>query len=328
MLDSIAFKRHLCRKRHRCRSYRRIRLREILLTLPQTSCGIERKKMTEQHFNTPAEVISATLEGGKRKSQLPLGKMILLGIMAGAFIALGGATSSTAAHNIPNVGLARALAACIFPVGLMMIVFVGGELFTGDCLMVMDVIDGKVSWKACLRSLCIVYLSNLVGALIIDVLVCYSGNLDYSDGLLGAYTIKVALGKISITPLRGITSGILCNILVCIAVLMAAAASDIAGKVWAIFFPIMAFVVGGFEHCVANMFYIPAGIMAAANPTYAAKAQEAYGITAEQLQQLNVLNSLHNFIPVTIGNIIGGMVFVGIPCYFIQVSKKKQQKKA
>ena len=279
--------------------------------------------MTEQHFNTPAEVITATLEGGKRKSQLPLDKMILLGIMAGAFIALGGATSSTAVHNIANVGLARALAGCIFPVGLMMVVFVGGELFTGDCLMVMDVMCGKVTARSCLRSLCIVYLSNLVGALLIDLLIFYSGNLDYTDGLLGAYTIKVALGKISITPLRGICSGILCNVLVCIAVLMAAAASDIAGKVWAIFFPILAFVVGGFEHCVANMFYIPSGILAAGNPVYAAKAQEVYGITAEQLQQLSALNSLHSFIPVTIGNILGGMLFVGIPCYLIQSKKKR-----
>ena len=205
----------------------------------------------------------------------------------------------------------------------MMIVFVGGELFTGDCLMVMDVMCGKVTARSCLRSLCIVYLSNLVGALLIDLLIFYSGNLDYTDGLLGAYTIKVALGKISITPLRGICSGILCNVLVCIAVLMAAAASDIAGKVWAIFFPILAFVVGGFEHCVANMFYIPSGILAAGNPVYAAKAQEVYGITAEQLQQLSALNSLHSFIPVTIGNILGGMLFVGIPCYLIQSKKKR-----
>lgn len=281
--------------------------------------------MTEQHFNTPAEVIDATLEGGKRKSQLPFAKMVLLGIMAGAFIALGGATSSTAVHAITNVGISRAVAGCIFPVGLMMIVFVGGELFTGDCLMVMDVICGKVSIGACVRSLCVVYVSNLIGALIIDFLLFYSGNLDYSSGLLGAYTIKVAVGKVAITPLKGVTSGILCNILVCIAVLMAAAASDIAGKVWAIFFPILAFVVGGFEHCVANMFYIPAGILAATNPDYVAKAQEAYGITAEQINSLTVLGSLHNFIPVTIGNILGGMVFVGVPCYFIQKAKAKKK---
>ena len=113
------------------------------------------------------------------------------------------------------------------------------------------------------------------------------------------------------------TSGILCNILVCLAILMATTATDIEGKVWAIFFPIWAFVVGGFEHCVANMFYIPAGIMAAANPAYAAKAQEAYGITQKQLDSLTVLNSLHNFIPVTLGNLLGGMLFVGIPCFLV-----------
>ena len=278
----------------------------------------------EQHFNTPSEVIDTNMKAGEGKAHLPLGKMILLGIMAGAFIALGGATSSTAAHTIDNVGLARFVAGIICPVGLMIIVFVGGELFTGNCLIVMDVVGKKVTWFECIRNLIVVYFSNLIGALIIDTLIYFSGNLDYTGGLLGAYTIKVAVGKVGISPLKGITSGILCNILVCIAILMAVAATDIVGKVWAIFFPIMAFVVGGFEHCVANMFYIPVGMMAAQNPVYVAKAQEAYGLTAEQIQGLTILHSLNNFIPVTIGNILGGMVFVGIPCYFIY--KKKWQK--
>lgn len=275
------------------------------------------EKRMDKHFNTPVEVIDTNMRACEKKARLPLGKMILLGIMAGAFIALGGATSSTAVHGIADVGLARTIAGTIFPVGLMMIVFVGGELFTGNCLIVMDVVDKKVTWRACARNLVVVYFSNLVGALIIDFLIYYSGNLDYTDGLLGAYAIKVALGKIAISPIRGITSGILCNILVCIAILMAAAATDIVGKVWAIFFPIMAFVVGGFEHCVANMFYIPMGMMAATNPAYVARAQEAYGITQAQLDSLTLVNSLQNFLPVTLGNMLGGMVFVGIPCYFI-----------
>lgn len=279
----------------------------------------------EQHYNTPVEVIDTNMKVGEGKASLPLGKMILLGIMAGAFIALGGATSSTAVHGIADVGLARTLAGCIFPVGLMMIVFVGGELFTGNCLIVMDVVGKKVTWQACIRNLLVVYFSNLVGALIIDFLVFYSGNLDYSDGLLGAYTIRVAVSKVAISPLRGITSGILCNILVCIAILMAAAATDVVGKVWAIFFPIMAFVIGGFEHCVANMFYIPMGMLAARNPAYVVKAQETYGLTQAQISDLAFVNSLNNFLPVTLGNILGGMVFVGIPCYFIY--KKNWGKK-
>ena len=237
----------------------------------------------DNHFNTPAEVIDLSIKACENKTRLPLGKMILLGIMAGAFIAFGGATSSTAAHAVENVGVARALAGCIFPVGLMLIVF----------------------------------FSNLIGALCVDLLIVYSGNLNYSGGLLGAYTIKVAVGKIAISPLQGIASGILCNILVCLAVLMATSARDIAGKVWAIFFPICAFVVGGFEHCVANMFYIPAGILASLNPAYVAKAEEAYGITAEQIATLTPLHSLANFIPVTLGNMLGGMIFVGLPLYLI-----------
>ena len=273
------------------------------------------------HFNTPAETIELNMKACENKTVLPLGKMILLGIMAGAFIALGGAASSTAAHAIENVGLARAMAGVIFPVGLMLIVFLGGELFTGNCLIVMDVFAKRTTWKRLLYNLVVVYFSNLIGALIIDTLLVFSGNLNYSGGLLGAYTIKVAVGKLAVTPVQAITSGILCNLLVCLAVLMATCAKDIVGKVWAIFFPICAFVIGGFEHCVANMFYIPAGMMAAANPDYAAMAQQVYGITAEQLAGLTVLGSLQNFIPVTIGNILGGMVFTGLPLYLIYKKK-------
>lgn len=243
-------------------------------------------------------------------------------MMAGAFIALGAATSSTAAHAIDNVGLARFVAGAIFPVGLMIIVFVGGELFTGNCLTIMGLLDGRYKLTSMLRNLIVVWLSNLVGALIIDLLIYYSGNLDYSAGLLGAYTIKVAVGKATIGFGKGVASGILCNIIVCLAILMAAAAKDIAGKVLAIFFPIMAFVVGGFEHCVANMFYIPAGMLASLNPDYVAKAKEVYGLTTEQLNSLSLAGFFTNQIPVTIGNILGGMVFIGLPCYLVYVKKK------
>jgi formate/nitrite transporter len=205
----------------------------------------------------------------------------------------------------------------------MLITFIGGELFTGNCLTSMGAMDHRFSWGKVVRDLCIIWLSNLVGALIIVALTYFSGNLDYSAGLLGAYSIKVALGKATITPIKGIASGILCNILVCAAILMGAAAKDISGKVWAIFFPIMAFVVGGFEHCVANMFYIPMGMIAATNDVYVAKAVEAYGITADQLASLSVAGFFTNQIPVTIGNILGGMIFVGLPCYLAHCKKKQ-----
>ncbi len=276
----------------------------------------------ENNFNTPAQVFEANMKAGEGKVQLPLLKCILLGLMAGAFIAFGGATSSAAIHNISNQGVAKALAGTIFPVGLMMIVFVGGELFTGDCLMLAGVVDKRFSALQLIKTLIIVWLSNMAGAVLIATLVYYSGLLDYTSGALGAFTIKVAYGKCTITPFKAICSGILCNILVCIAVLMATAARDIAGKVWAIFFPICAFVVGGWEHCVANMFYIPAGIIAATNDTYVAKAEELYGITAAQISaSVNVGGFISNLIPVTIGNILGGMVFVALPLYVIHKKK-------
>ena len=273
-------------------------------------------------FNTPVQVFEANVKAGEGKTQLALLKCILLGMMAGGFIAFGGATSNAAIHNISNQGLAKTLAGCIFPVGLMMIVFVGGELFTGDCLMIAGVCDKRFKVIDMIKTLVIVFFSNMAGAVIIAALVYFSGLLDYTDGALGAFTIKVAYGKTTIAPFRAVCSGILCNILVCIAVLMATAAKEIAGKVWAIFFPIWAFVIGGWEHCVANMFYIPAGIIASTNAKYLTKAEELYGITSAQIaEHVNIGGFVSNLIPVTIGNILGGMVFVALPLYAIHKSK-------
>lgn len=274
-------------------------------------------------MNTPKEIIELNMNSAVNKANLKLSKMIALGIMAGMFIALGGATSNTAVHGIADVEIARTVAGVIFPVGLLMIVFVGGELFTGNTLMIMAAMDKRIKVSSMLRNLCVVYLSNLAGSLIIDVLVYYSGNLDYSNGALGAYTIKVALAKVSITPLKGITSGILCNFLVCMAILLSTAAKDAPGKFLGVWFPIFAFVIGGFEHIVANMYYIPIGIMAASDSVYAAKAEELYGITASQLEALDMGGLLQNFIPVTIGNVLGGMVFIGCMLYFINVKCDK-----
>lgn len=272
----------------------------------------------ENNFNTPAQIVEGNINGAVGKSKLPFGRLVLLGILAGMYIGGGAAASNVAMHSIDSVGVARFVGGCIFPVGLMMIVFLGGELFTGDCMMAMAALHKKISWFDVVRVLVIVWLTNFIGGLIMTALCYFSGQFNYTGGMLGAFTIKVAMGKSTISPVAGITSGILCNIFVCGAVLMAAAAKDVAGKVWAIFFPIMAFVVSGYEHCVANMYYIPAGIFAASNETYAALAMEKYGYTAEQLAGLNWYNYLvTNEIPVTIGNIIGGMIFVGAAMYVL-----------
>ncbi len=279
---------------------------------------------TYSAISTPPQIVAANMNSAKGKTELSLLRMILLGIFAGMFIAGGASASSLAMHAISNVGLARLVAGAIFPVGLMMIVLVGGELFTGDCLMIMGCVHGKFSAKSMLKVLVVVYLSNLIGSLLFAELVNLSGQFNYTNGMLGAFTIKVALGKVNLSFGAAFASGILCNIFVCMAVLMATAAKDISGKIWAIFFPILAFVVSGYEHCVANMYYIPAGIFAAANESYVTSGVNNALFAAGQLSSLNWVNFIvKNLIPVTLGNIVGGMVFVGLPLYLIHARTLK-----
>lgn len=277
-------------------------------------------------INLPHQIVEGNIKAAEGKAAMPIRKQLLLGIFAGMFIAGGASASSVAMHAVENVGVARFIGGCIFPVGLMMIVFIGGELFTGDCMMIMGCMHRKYTAVTMLKVLAIVWLANFIGAVAVAGMVYGSGQYDYTSGLLGAYTIKVALTKVSVSFSTAFISGIMCNIFVCAAVLMASAATDIAGKVWAIFFPIMAFVVSGYEHCVANMYYIPAGIFALSDDTYKIAAMEQYGYTAQQLDRLNWGNFfLNSAIPVTLGNVVGGMVFVAVPLYLLH---RKNIKKA
>lgn len=273
------------------------------------------------NFNTPAEIIGNMISSAKVKSEMPVVKMLILGFIAGMFIAMGGCAANVASHAVSDAGLAKLISGAIFPVGLMLIVIIGGELFTGNCLMITGVLDNQVKWYNMLKNLLIVYFSNLLGGLFVAFCACYMGQFDMSGGLLGAYTIKIAVAKVGLGFGEAFVSGIFCNILVCAAVLMAAGARDIGGKILGIFFPIFAFVISGFEHCVANMYYIPAGMFAAMNSGYVEKAAETYGITADSL---TVGTFLGNLIPVTLGNIVGGALFMGTLYYLAHVKLTKK----
>ena len=263
-------------------------------------------------------LIQTKIIESKAKTTTPAWRLLLLGILAGMFIAFGASSSSLAIHAMENSGLAKVVAGTIFPVGLMMIVLIGGELFTGDCMMALGVMHKEFRVLPMIKVLCLVYAGNLIGSAIIATLIFFSGQLDMTNGLLGVFTIKIALGKVSLSFPSAMVSGILCNLLVCIAVLTAGVENDIPGKILAIFFPIMAFVIGGYEHCVANMYYIPAGILATTNDMYRETAMSAYGYTEAQLSSLNIQNFVTaSLVPVTIGNIIGGMLFVSVPLYVL-----------
>lgn len=269
--------------------------------------------------NAPAQVTELMLAGMTGKSKLPVVKMFLLGILAGAFIAFGAEASNLAAHNVTQVGIQRLIMGCVFPVGLIMVVLLGTELFTGNCMMVAAVADKRVKFAMLLRNWIVVYLGNLIGAALIVLLVSATGQLGYSSNGLAVLTIKIAAAKTGLSFGAAFAGGILCNVLVCIAVLLAMASKSIIGKVAGIWFPIMAFVLSGFEHSVANMYYIPAGIFASMNPAYAAAAQEA-GVN---MANLNALGFLGNIVPVTLGNIVGGAAIALVMWFCFRRNKEQ-----
>ena len=282
--------------------------------------------MEDQNYTgviAPDKVHENMTNAAINKATMPLHKLIILGIMAGLCIALGAEASSCAMHSIDSVGVARMAAGIVFPVGLIALVLAGGELFTGNCMMLMGLADKRIKVSGLLRNWLIVYFSNTIGGVLIALIVSQTGQWDYTGGQLGALTIKIALGKVTLSPFTAICSGIMCNIFVCLAVLLASSSKSLSGKILAIIVPIAAFVISGFEHSVANMYYIPAGILAAKNPDYVAKANEVYGITAEQLDKLNIGSFFYNnLLYVTVGNIIGGGVIVGLMYYYAFVYKK------
>ena len=235
------------------------------------------------NFKNVNEIMEAYLGVIIQKRELSFGKMFGKAIMAGAMIAFGAEASNVAAHTISDVGLARTIAGAIFPVGLMMVILLGAELFTGDCMLAIGLPSKSLKFRKLLQMLVTVYFGNFIGGFMIAFLTLQSGQYNYSAEVLGAYTIKVALSKVNISFGSAITSGILCNILVCAAVLMAMAATDVMGKLFASFFVILAFVTSGFEHCVANMYYITAGLLCKLNPDYVNVAMERYKISAGQI---------------------------------------------
>jgi formate/nitrite transporter len=242
-------------------------------------------------------------------------------MLAGAFIAFAAQGSNVAIHTVESVGLAKALAGALFATGLMLVIVAGGELFTGNCLMIVALADRKISLSSMLRNWLCVYVGNLIGSLIIAYFISRSGQFGFSGGLLGGFTIKTAAYKTGLSFEKAFFLGILCNWMVCLAVWMSGAAGDIAGKILAIFFPIWLFVTSGFEHSIANMYYIPAGILAKANPAFVAQATKL-GTSAGDLANLGWGSFfVCNLLPVTLGNIIGGVCFVGLVYWFIYRKK-------
>lgn len=238
---------------------------------------------------SPKEITRKWEETARTKAAMPAGRCFLLAILAGLYIALG-AIGCTIVQSAVEGGLGRLLGACVFPGGLMLVVMAGGELFTGNCLMAGPLVSGKVGPGGVLRNWGIVYLGNMLGALMAALLVQYGGVL---TGAAGEAALAIAEKKCALPFGEALLRGVGCNILVCGAVWMASGAENAGGKAVCCFFPVMLFVLCGLEHSVANMYYIPLGLLKKA------PAAGGEGVTAAAYL-------LRNLLPVTLGNILGG----------------------
>jgi len=268
-------------------------------------------------FLYPSEICLHAEEVGVAKAGMSRINQFFLGILAGAFIAFASEGSTMAAFNLladpATYGMGRCLAGVVFPTGLMLVVLAGGELFTGNTLMGVALVRKRISFARMLNNWVFVYAGNLVGAVFLAHMMSFSNLFNSGNGLLGGVTIQIASNKVSLSFVSAFYLGLMCNWLVCLAVWMAYGAKDMAGKILGIFCPIWLFITSGFEHCVANMYYIPAGIMAKTNTAWA----KASGLPPDALDALNWNAFLiNNLIPVTLGNIVGGLFFVGIAYWF------------
>lgn len=288
--------------------------------------------MDKKNFFAPPEIVDVAMAVCVKKVSTPYFKEFLLAILAGAFIGFASEGSNMAAFNLfarpETYGLGKCLAGAIFGTGLMLVIVAGAEMFTGQTLILGAVLDKQVTLKQMTINWVLVWIGNLVGSVFLAYMMVQSGLFNSGDNVLGAMTIKIAVYKTTLPFMSAFWLGVMCNWLVCLAVWMSFAAKDVTGKLLAIFFPIWLFITSGFEHSVANMYYIPAGILAKSNPKWVAAAAE-YGVTPEKLDHLTWSSFfLNNELPVTLGNIVGGGLLVGAYYWYVYKQGKKQETKA
>ena len=275
----------------------------------------------------PREIALRAEAIGVQKTRLDLLSLVALAVLAGAFIGLGAMFATTVlagADGVLPFGVSRLLSGVVFCLGLILVVVGGAELFTGNNLMVMAWAAGKVSPREILRAWAIVYVGNFIGAVGTAGIVFLSGQYLSGKGSVAGVALTIATNKVSLSFEHGLFLGILCNVLVCLAVWLAYGARTTADKIMAIVFPVSAFVVAGFEHSVANMYFIPLGLFIKAWAPAAMWTQ--IGATSVNYAALTWAGLVDNLIPVTLGNIIGGGGLVGLVYWLVYLRKRAPAK--
>jgi formate/nitrite transporter len=268
--------------------------------------------------STIAETVSRKVGVGKTTS--PWLSVLILGILAGAYIGFGGVLATSVTFDLPQflgTGFTKFLSGSVFSLGLMLVIIAGAELFTGNNLMISSVMTRDITFGKMLKRWGLVYVANFIGSILIVSLFYFSGLWKTGGGALGEAAVRIASGKVTLSFTEALFRAIGCNWIVCLAVWMALSARQTVGKIFAIFFPIMGFVAIGFEHSVANMYFIPMGLF----------LKDFAGVATPNGFNPELLNwgsfAVRNLIPVTIGNIIGGVVFVGMSYWSAFLKPKK-----
>jgi formate/nitrite transporter len=270
-------------------------------------------------FNPPRKIVQLVSETAQAKCKLSWLQLVILGILAGAYIGFGAELSTIVTYDMSErlgSGMARFMAGSVFSVGLMLVVIGGAELFTGNCLMALGLAGGKIPYMKMAKNWFWVYLANFVGALVLVGIMFAAGLWKVGGMGVGIRAMEIASSKCNLGWWEALFRGIGCNWLVCLAVWLAMSSNSIVGKIFGIYFPIMAFVASGFEHSIANMYFIPMGIFLKTT-LVAAKS----GLDLVNLSWGGFL--FRNLIPVTIGNIIGGAFFVGILYRMVYLRKNE-----
>lgn len=277
------------------------------------------------NFLAPHELATSLVGWGEAKARRSSLELLILGFLAGAYIGFAAHLATVVGTGaVEWIGLKKFLVGAVFSVGLMLVIIPGSELWTGNTMMTTAWLEKRVSLTQVLRNWTWVYLGNLLGSIFLAWMIV--GQTGLMDSAFGGTALQIASAKVS-HQVTGHSHNsayffraVGCNWLVCLAVLQAMAAKDIAGKVLGIFFPIMAFVAAGFEHAIANMYFIPAGIFA----KNLEGARLASGLDSTVIDQLNWASMWHsNLITVTIGNFVGGGLFVGVIYWWVYVRQQR-----
>ncbi len=276
----------------------------------------------------PAEMAAKAEAVGVKKATGDAMQLFALAILAGAFIGLGAifcttvlAGLSSGANPVPY-GIQRLLGGLVFCLGLILVIVGGAELFTGNNLIAMAWVNKKITFTQMLRNWGIVYAGNFVGSVVIAAIMYFTQQWTFGGGAVGLTALNIANAKSGLDFVPAVALGIMCNVLVCMAVWLCFSARSTTDKILSIIFPISAFVAAGFEHSIANMYFIPIGlfIKSGADQSF----WTAIGKTAADFPNLTWGNFfIKNLLPVTIGNIIGGAVMVGVVYWFIYLRKTK-----